>query len=99
MTFANVGSLGVVPGKRGELIALLTQRSDELAAAGCLLYEVGASEDELDTVYVMELWESEEAHRASLSLPSVQAAIAEAMPILSGVMGGFRFEVAGSPLR
>ena len=42
---------------------------------------------------------SEEAHRASLSLPSVKAAIAEEMPILSGVMGGFRFQVAGSPLR
>ena len=43
------------------------------------------SEDEPDTVFVAELWESAEAHRASLSLPSVQAAIAEARPLLSGV--------------
>ena len=67
--------------------------------AGCLLYEVGTDQDEPGTVFVAELWESEDAHRASLQLPSVQAAIAEAMPILSGEMGGFRFQVAGSPLR
>jgi len=29
----------------------------------------------------------------------VKAAIAEAMPLLSGEMGGTRFEVVGSPLR
>lgn len=47
--------------------------------------------------FVVELWESAEAHSASLQLESVRAAIAEAMPLLSGKMGGFRFQVAGSP--
>ena len=99
MTFANIGTLGTMPGKRAELVALLTRPSHELAAIGCLLYEVGVSEDEPDAVFVAELWESSEAHRASLSLPSVQAAIAEAHPLLSGVMSGLRFDVIGSPLR
>lgn len=99
MTFANTGSLGALPGKRDELVALLTRPSADLAETGCLLYEVGVSDDEPDTVFVVELWESAEAHRASLGLPSVQAAIAEARPLLSGVMGGHRFEVVGSPLR
>lgn len=99
MTFANIGSLGTVPGKRDELVALLTRPSAELAAIGCLLYEVGVSDDDPDTVFVAELWESADAHGASLDLPSVQAAIAEARPLLSGVMGGTRFEVVGSPLR
>jgi len=40
-----------------------------------------------------------QAHQQSLSLDSVQAAIQEARPLLSGQMGGFRFEVTGSPLR
>lgn len=31
MTFANVGTLGAVPGKRDELVAHLTQRSGQLA--------------------------------------------------------------------
>lgn len=99
MTFANTGTLGTIPGKRDELVALLTRPSADLAAVGCLLYEVGISEEEPDTVFVVELWASADAHRASLDLPSVRAAISEARPLLSGAMGGQRFEVVGSPLR
>ncbi|WP_309068964.1 putative quinol monooxygenase [Microbacterium sp.] len=99
MTFANVGTLGTESGRRDELVAILTRRSDRLAEVGCLLYEVGTSDDQPDTVFVMELWESADAHRASLALPEVQASIAAARPLLSGEFGGFRFDVAGSPLR
>jgi len=99
MTFANLGILGVVPGRRDELVAHLTRPSEELAAAGCLLYEVGVSDDDPDSVYVMELWTSAQAHQASLQLPAVQEAIAAARPLLSGSFGGHRFEVVGSPLR
>ena len=99
VTFANIGSLGTIPGRRDELVALLIRPSDELAAIGCMLYEVGVSNDDADTVFVAELWVSAEAHRASLELPSVRAAIDEARPLLSGVMGGSSFEVVGSPLR
>ncbi|TFD37724.1 antibiotic biosynthesis monooxygenase [Cryobacterium sp. TMT1-19] len=99
MTFANAGTLGVVPGKRDELVAHLTQRSDALKQIGCLAYEVGVSDDDLDTVFVVELWDSAEAHQASLALPEVQASIATARRLLSGAFGGFRFNVVGSPLR
>jgi len=99
MTFANAGTLGVVPGKRDELVAHLTQRSDVLKQIGCLAYEVGVSDDDLDTVFVVELWDSAEAHQASLALPAVQASISTARPLLSGAFGGFRFNVVGSPLR
>ncbi|WP_322411319.1 putative quinol monooxygenase [Microbacterium invictum] len=98
MTFVNVGTLGAQPGKRDELIAQLTRPSSVLADIGCLAYEVGADDTQPDTVFVMELWKSAEAHRASLSLPEVQAQIAEARPLLSGDFGGFRFDVVGSPL-
>lgn len=99
MTFANVGTLGAVAGRRDELVAHLTARSTVLSEAGCLAYEVGVNDDDPDTVYVVELWESAEAHRASLALPEVQASIAAARPLLSGQFGGFRFDVVGSPLR
>lgn len=84
---------------RDKVVAILTRRNAQLDDAGCLLYEVGTNEDEPDTVYVAELWTSPEAHQASLQLESVRAAIAEAMPLLSGQMGGNRFSVSGSPLR
>lgn len=99
MTFANVGRLGTQPGKRDELVAALIAPSDELAAAGCLLYEVGVAEDDPDAVFVSELWTSKDAHRASLELPGVRAAIASARPLLSGQVDGMRFDVVGSPLR
>ncbi|MDX2377207.1 antibiotic biosynthesis monooxygenase [Microbacterium sp. LRZ72] len=99
MTFANVGTLGAEPGRRDELAAHLSRRSDVLAGAGCLVYEVGVNDDDPDTVYVMELWVSADAHRASLSLPEVRESIAVARPMLSGEFGGFRFDVVGSPLR
>ena len=97
--FANVGTLEAKPGRRDDLVAILTARSDRLRGVGCLAYEVGVDDSSPDTVFVAELWASSEAHRASLELPDVRAAIAEAMPMLTGVMGGFRFDIVGSPLR
>lgn len=99
MTYANVGTLGSVPGTRDRLVEILTRRSADLEQAGCLLYEVGVNDEQPDTVFVAELWTSAAAHQSSLELDSVQAAIQEARPLLSGEMGGFRFEVIGSPLR
>ncbi|MBN9511257.1 MAG: translation initiation factor IF-2 [Alphaproteobacteria bacterium] len=75
MVFANAGSLGAVPGRRDELVAHLTRRSDVLRDLGCRLYEVGVNDDEPDTVFVVELWDSAAAHRGSLQHPDVQAAI------------------------
>ncbi|GAA3629897.1 hypothetical protein GCM10022200_10790 [Microbacterium awajiense] len=99
MVFANVGTLGAVTGKRDELVARLTRRSSVLSEVGCIAYEVGTNDAEPDTVFVVELWKDAAAHEASLALPEVAEAIAEARPLLSGAFGGFHFEVAGSPLR
>ena len=99
MTFANVGTLGVKPGHRDDVVAILSRPNLGSDDIGCLLYEVGVNDEQPDTVFVMELWESQEAHQASLQLDSVRAAIAEAMPYLSGEMSGSRFTVVGSPLR
>ena len=99
MSFANVGSLETKPGQRDAVLSILVRPMAGLKEAGCLLYEVGVNDAVPDTVFVCELWESPEAHRASLELESVQAAIEEAMPLLTGEMGGNQFTVLGSPLR
>lgn len=99
MTFANVGSLETKPGQRDAVLSILVRPMAGLKEAGCLLYEVGVNDAVPDTVFVCELWESQKAHRASLGLESVQAAIEEAMPLLTGEMGGNQFTVLGSPLR
>jgi quinol monooxygenase YgiN len=99
VTFANVGTLGVKPGHRDDVVEILVRAKPELREAGCLLYEVGVNDESPDTVFVCELWESPQAHQASLQINSVRAAIQEAMPLLSGQFGGDRFSVVGSPLR
>jgi quinol monooxygenase YgiN len=99
MTFVYVGTLGTVPGKRDELVAHLTRRSDVLSEIGCLAYEVGVNDDEADRVFVVETWVSAEAHDASLALPEVKDSIAAARPLLSGDFDSSHFEVSGSPLR
>ena len=54
------------------------------------LYEVGVNDEQPDTVFVAELWTSADAHQRSMQLESVEAAIQEARPLLSGEMNGFR---------
>jgi len=98
-TFANAGRLGAAPGKRDELVTQLIQHSDSLSRMGCLAYEVGVHDAHPDTVFVVELWTSAEAHQASLQHPEVQDSIAAVRPLLSGESGGFHFDVVGSPLR
>lgn len=99
MTYATIGTMGVKPGERDTVIEIMTRHNAALRDAGCLVYEVGGRDDDPDTVYVAEVWESEEAHAASLELDEVKAVISDAMPHLTGDFGGYDFAIAGSPLR
>ncbi len=95
------GSMKTVPGKRDEVVAILLRASEALRAAGCHLYVVSVPADDPELIWVYEAWESKEHHRASLQLPETRAAIAEAMPMLTGefssqeltVIGGLGIEV------
>ena len=99
MTYATYSRLGAQPGKRDEMIAILTRHWQGLDTVGCLMYEVGVIPGDDNGVHVIELWEHPDSHKQSLQLPSVKAAIAELWAILDGdpLAGGF--EVLGTPLR
>jgi len=84
-----------VPGKRDDVVAILLRAAEALRPAGCHLYVVSVSEDDAETISVFEVWESAEHHRASLQLPETQAAIAEAMPMLTGEFTSQEFTVVG----
>ena len=60
------------------------------AMPGCLSYVVALDGSESDALWVTEVWDSSTSHRASLSLPAVQHAIAKAKPLIAGF--GERFE-------
>ena len=77
-----IGRIRAVPGKRAELAAILIQ--DDGAMPGCLSYIVAEDPADADLLWVTEVWTDQPAHRASLQLPAVQAAIAKGRPLIAG---------------
>jgi quinol monooxygenase YgiN len=83
-----IGKMTVVPGQRDALISILLEGISGMP--GCLSYIVAQDSSDPDAIWVTEVWESQESHQASLSLPSVQQAIARGKPLITGF--GERFE-------
>jgi quinol monooxygenase YgiN len=77
-----IGRIDAVPGRRDALVAALLKGSR--AMPGCLSYVVGRDASQADAVWVTEVWESRAHHEASLGLPAVREAIAEARPLIAG---------------
>ena len=76
------GRLGAKPGRRDELLAILEETGQAVMMPGCRLYLVAVDETDPDGVWVTEVWQSEEAHVASLQLETVKRQIARARPLL-----------------
>jgi quinol monooxygenase YgiN len=51
---------------------------------GCLSYVIARDPTDDNALWVTEVWDSADSHKASLSLPAVQAAIAKGRPIIAG---------------
>jgi quinol monooxygenase YgiN len=77
-----IGRILAQPGKRNELAAILVPGDGGMR--GCLSYIVAEDPDVPDALWVTEVWVSRDAHRASLQLPEVQAAIAKGRPLIAG---------------
>lgn len=83
-----IGKFRAKAGQRDALIAILLESSGGMP--GCLSYIVARDAADEDGIWVTEVWDSQGSHRASLSLPGVQQAIAKAKPLIAGF--GERFE-------
>lgn len=77
-----IGKMHVVAGAREELMAILVAGVGGMP--GCLSYVVAEDAGDPDAIWVTEVWVSEDAHRASLELPSVRDAIARGRPLIAG---------------
>ena len=95
MLYGYLGSMKTKPGHRDEVAQILTGGADGLRAAGCQLYVVGLAADDDVTIWVSEVWDSKEAHDASLQLPETRAAIGRAMPMLAGEFTSQETVIAG----
>lgn len=77
-----IGKMRAVSGQRDALIDILTEGVS--AMPGCLSYVVAQDPSDPDVIWVTEVWDSQESHRASLSLSSVKDAIARGRPLIAG---------------
>lgn len=75
-----IGRMRAVDGGRDELAAILAGMGE---MPGCLSYVVAGDDSDPDALWVTEVWESAEAHAASLGLPAVQAAIERGRPLIA----------------
>ncbi len=82
-----IGTMRTAAGRRDEFVALLLEGVSGMP--GCLSYVVAEDVSDPDALWIMEVWVSEDAHRASLQLPSVRGAIARGRPLIVDV--GERF--------
>jgi quinol monooxygenase YgiN len=72
-----------IAGQRDALVAILLDGTDGMP--GCHSYVVALDPGDPDMIWITEVWDGPESHRASLSLPSVQAAIARTRPLIAGM--------------
>lgn len=85
-----IGKIKTVAGERDKLAAILLEGVSGMP--GCFSYVVANDPGDANAIWVTEVWDSQESHRASLSLPSVQQAIQRGRPLIAGF--GERFETA-----
>ena len=95
MSYGYLATMRTTAGHRDDVVKILLSGVDGLREVGCRLYVVGVSETDPDLIWVNEVWESKDHHAASLRLPETRAAIARAMPMLTGEFTGQELTVAG----
>ena len=88
-----IGNMRAQPGRRDALIAILLEGTD--AMPGCLSYVVAKDPADADAIWITEVWDSAESHRASLGLPQVRAAIDRARPMIAAFDSSIETEPVG----
>jgi quinol monooxygenase YgiN len=83
-----IGKIKTKPGQRDALASILLQATKNMP--GCLSYVIAIDPSDKDALWITEIWDSAEDHKASLQLPAVKAALLAGRPLISGL--GERFE-------
>ncbi len=79
--FGLIGKMVVVAGRRDEFAGILMSGTGDMP--GCLSYIVAKDPRDENALWITEVWDSAESHKASLKLPEVQAAIAKGRPLIA----------------
>ena len=68
------------PGKREEVATLMVSGG---APLGCRSFVVANDPGDPDAIWITEVWDSEEAWKASFDLPAVKASIDKVVPLIA----------------
>jgi len=81
-----IGKMKAVAGQRDALAAILLEGTG--AMPGCLSCIVAQDPKDKDALWITEVWDGAESHKASLALPAVRDAIARGRPLIAGFESG-----------
>jgi quinol monooxygenase YgiN len=79
--FGLIGRIASVPGQRDALVKILLDGTDTMP--GCLSYIVATDPADANAIWVTEVWDSQDSHRASMQIPAVQAAMRAGKPLIT----------------
>ena len=77
-----IAKMTAVAGQRDTLASILVDSTQSMP--GCLSYVIATDPTDADAIWITEVWDSAANHNASLTLPAVQNAIAQARPLIAG---------------
>jgi quinol monooxygenase YgiN len=78
-----ISKLKAVPGQRDALVNVLLRGSK--AMPGCIHYIIARDVHDEHTLWVVETWDSTQAHQSSLSLPTVVEAMTQGKPLIAAI--------------
>ena len=76
-----IGKIEAIPGQRDALARILLDGISGMP--GCRSYVVAHDVDDPNSLWITEVWDTQESHAASLSLESVRNAIAKGRPLIA----------------
>ena len=78
-----IGKFTAIEGKRDELSAILLEGLRDMP--GNLSYIVANDPSDENALWITEVWTDGDAHKASLTMESVQSAIQKGRPLIAGM--------------
>ncbi|NKF21918.1 putative quinol monooxygenase [Solimonas marina] len=87
-----IAKMRAMCGERDALAALLLEATTGMP--GCLSYVIAQDPADADALWVTEVWVDAAHHQASLELPAIREAIAQAKPLIAG----FEIRIETEPL-
>jgi reactive intermediate/imine deaminase len=88
-----IGKMVATPGNREALAAIILGGTGSMP--GCLSYVVAKDPRDANALWITEVWDSADSHKASLSLTSVKEAITKARPLIASFGDSVQSEPIG----